>query len=37
VPTIATRTFSSVRATPLPLPFAPLLSLMKFEVLPRSG
>ena len=32
-PTIATRTFSSVRPTPFVLPFAPLLSLMKFEVL----
>ena len=37
-PTIATRTFSSVRATPFVLPFAPLLSLMKLEVLlDRAG
>src|SRR6478752_7401532 len=32
-PTMATRTFSSPRPTPLVLPFAPLLSLMKLEVL----
>ena len=32
-PTIATRTFSSARPAPFVLPFAPLLSLMKFEVL----
>ena len=32
-PTIATRTFSSVRPTPFVLPFAPLLSLMNLEVL----
>ena len=35
-PTIATRTLSSARPAPL-LPFAPLVSLMRFEVLPRSG
>jgi hypothetical protein len=32
-PTIATRTFSSPRPMPFVLPFAPLLSLMKLEVL----